>query len=252
MTAYMIELQGKSYYCLCSNAGRAIGSLDHTPTLIYDPEFKIWIEIGNVTNSGANYVCGGWSFPYGAPIHKDDATQGAYTFLLQHAYGGATGDTNIQTLSNASWNAEVALTGGGTTSGNKSFVCVIDFPRTDFGTASLKSITGVSYDIYAPRVSGTTLPYADSTTFADPIRNEFRILSSGINQTNGATLLTQGVRLDLDDDVVPAHLDQYQVRRQTLGKWRSLQSSLYLAPTSTAGTFLINSVKLRVTVHDEP
>lgn len=170
MTTYMTSMYGKPYLVVCTNAGVAqnVSNTSLTPFVswVYDPEFKIWIEIANMVSLAAvtpTSCVGGWSFPYGTIVNQPSGTWPAVNTLFQLALGG-TDDNNLATFDGSTLTGDAVSLDGGFTNPSlaaHNTIIGISWDMQDFGISGLKDLDGVWVDMSGENA----LPFRDSNNF---------------------------------------------------------------------------------------
>lgn len=152
-TMYTLPMHGKQYLFLVLSAGsQSVAGgylLARVPSFVYDPEFKIWIEIANaVKNTGAatnNYNAMGWAFPYGCNTFLTGTVGAVTKTALQNAFGG-TDNNNIAAFDSVTQSGDVVVGtsgSGGFVNETPSTILLIQWPIMDMGTAGYKALSGL-------------------------------------------------------------------------------------------------------------
>ena len=235
--AYMIPFHGKWYYGLHCNWGTSITSVAGAPiSLLYDSEFKIWIELSTSHATGTNVIPGGWPYPFGTLVNTATSSVGK-RFLLQNAYGGTT-DTDLARLGNDD-DYETADIGGGSNASVSKAKNIITWPLMSFGHAGRKSLNGVEIALIgstAPANAYTISPqpafihhgrYLTNSTGATPSYTSYSLAALSFNPPQGE--LVHYLRTNL--------VSFYQ-------QWFQLA----LTQLDDGG---INTIRFRITAHEE-
>ncbi|MCI0562292.1 MAG: hypothetical protein MN733_27730 [Nitrososphaera sp.] len=173
-TAYMITMQGKTYYLWNPGVGAAaedVGNnvLTASPALMYDPEFKIWIMLDagysdTAINALGDVGHGGWPFPYGCATNETFSGTGLYGYLLQNTYGGSD-DNHLAALTSTYSTGEMVdvAANGFKTGVNLEHCLAVYWPETDLGFPHHKLISGFTVE-HTNSLTATTTLWGNSGT----------------------------------------------------------------------------------------
>ena len=238
-TGYGLMMHSKFYYSLHCNLGRvdtiSTTSLDGPLSWVYDPEFKIWLEISvnhrNTAQTTPN-VQGGWPYPFGTVITSGDANILNIKFLMQMSYGGTANNDLAEIESTASSGEHVSTAGGFIDPATAPFY-LIQWPLTTLGTPNRKSLSGVKV---------MDIGFTGNTVNAGTFKRYGQYNVAGSESSYYSISL--GTPLG---SVTPPEGERVWTLRVPMG---SFTQNFFILQAGMLSTLHISGVYLRITVHE--